>query len=290
MKLAVHANLNRQSTVNALLGLRRLAESRGVELVGELPVVQAIGKGSVIPARDWAKKCDAVLVFGGDGSMLHANRLLNGSALPLVGINTGTLGFMSCSGVSGLPGVLDHLVAGDVVVERRSMICLDVPGRPDLPVRHALNDIVVARGASGRTVSLELSMDGNRVTTYHCDGIIFATPTGSTAYSLSAGGPIVLPSVPVVVVSVICPHSLTSRPLVLPLSSTFQLAARKASTPLLVTVDGRDEAPLALGGVLRIQASPRVAQIVRLPGHDLFSALKTKLGWGGSAVENSPTR
>ena len=145
-----------------------------------------------------------------------------------------------------------------------------------------MNDIVVTRGESGRIVSLELSVDGRIVTTYKCDGLIVATPTGSTAYSLSAGGPIVSPTTPAIVVSVICPHTLSSRPLVLPETSVIEITARKAVAPLVVSVDGQDDQPLGQGQSVTVTLSPRIARIVQLPGHDSFAVLRAKLNWSGT--------
>lgn len=285
MKLGVVANLSKSGTADVLARVARVAERLGIALHGDAATVAALRAGSLCQPDALGGACDVALVVGGDGSMLHAARLLGEAGIPLAGINTGTLGFMTCAAADRLEEVLESLVRGDYRVDERRMVQAELRGDGGEPVvKHALNDVVVARGESGRVVSLELAVDGRPVTTYLCDGLIVATPTGSTAYSLSAGGPIVSPATPAVVVSVICPHTLTSRPLVLPDTSEIEITVRRAAAPLIVSVDGQDDAELQVGGRVRIVRSARVARIVLLPDHDGFAVLRRKLGWSGSAV------
>ena len=145
----------------------------------------------------------------------------------------------------------------------------------------ALNDLVVSRGASGRAVRLELSLGGVFVTTYICDGIIVSSPTGSTAYALSAGGPIVMPDTAALVVAVICPHTLSSRPLVVPDSTMVALRVAKTSAPLVASVDGQDDFTLEQGDRVEVRRSPRDVPVIHLPDYDGYSVLDRKLGWGG---------
>ena len=144
-----------------------------------------------------------------------------------------------------------------------------------------MNDLVVSRGASGRAVRLELSLDGIFVTTYICDGIIVSTPTGSTAYGLSAGGPVVMPGTAALIVAVICPHTLSSRPLVVPDSTMVAIRVAKTSAPLVASVDGQDDLILEQGDLVEVRRSPRDVPVIHLPDYDAYSVLNRKLGWGG---------
>lgn len=285
MHLGVIANFAKQHAGEVLLRVARLAADRGISLHADASTVAAMGAGEVSPDPDHlGRVADAVLVLGGDGSILHANRMLGGCGVPLAGINTGTLGYMTCAGADRLEEVIAGLQDGSVRIEDRRMLSADfhLQGKPPHPPKQALNDVVVSRGESGRVVSLGLSVDGHPVTTYVCDGLIVATPTGSTAYSMAAGGPILSTETPALVLSVICPHTLSSRPLVLPDTSEIEIAVRKAAAPLLVSVDGQDDAELCVGDRIRITRSPHVARIVLLHDHDPFAVLRRKLGWSGS--------
>ncbi len=285
MKIGVLANLEKPGTAEALARVAAAAQQHQFTLCGDAETLAVLGTGTLCLPQDIGTDCDLALVLGGDGSMLHAARLLAGSGVPQAGINTGTLGFMTCASVDRLEEVMQSLAEGDYQVDERRLLEAELHVSGSNPMtRHALNDVVVARGECARVVSLELAVDGRAVTTYLCDGLIVATPTGSTAHSLSAGGPIVSPETPAVVISVICPHTLTSRPLVLPDTSEIVLTVRRAAAPLLVSVDGQDTARFSLGDRVLVRRSPHVARIVLLRDHDGFAVLRSKLGWRGSSV------
>ena len=285
MKIGVLANLAKPGTAEALARVAAAAQQLRLTLCGDAETLAVLGSGRLCQPQDFGAKCDLVLVLGGDGSMLHAARLLAGSGVAQAGVNTGTLGFMTCASVERLEEVMQCLAAGEYQVDERRLLQaeLQIAGSEPL-IRQALNDVVVARGECARVVSLELAVDGRAVTNYLCDGLIVATPTGSTAHSLSAGGPIVSTETPAVVISVICPHTLTSRPLVLPDTSEIVLTVRRAAAPLLVSVDGLDTARLAIDDRVLVRRSPHVARIVLLHDHDGFAVLRSKLGWRGSSV------
>jgi NAD kinase len=188
----------------------------------------------------------------------------------------------------------DSFVRGDVAVLSRIVVSgsvqLEIPSGKGLLVRaldlsgldpDALNDVVVSRGASGRAVELDLSLDDKPVARVLCDGIIVSTPTGSTAYSLSAGGPILLPDTPAVVISMICPHTLTSRPLVMRDTARIALRAVACEAPMIVSSDGRDDEPLHEGDTVLVARSPRSVPLIALHGYNPCDVLRRKLGWGG---------
>ena len=301
MKLLVLANLGKPETLAALPRVAEAASSLGIGLVATPETARRL-QCSVCDSAS-SSGADAALVLGGDGSVLHAVGELDGADLPVVAVNTGTLGYMACAGADRIDEVLRALRDGGLAEEERRMLravidtrsagstrslAAEVPTCAAAPSRscalHALNDIVVTRGDTGRILSLDLVIDGTPVTSYLCDGLIVATPTGSTAYSLSAGGPILSPKTQAFVVSVICPHSLSSRPLVLPDSSTLEIRVRRAAARPLVSADGQHDLPLPDGATLRIGRSDRAVRLLRFPDRDEFAVLRQKLGWSGSAV------
>ena len=282
MKLLVLANLLKPETLAALPRAAEAARALGIDLVATPETARRLECPACESASGAGGDANAALVLGGDGSVLHAVGELDGTNLPIVAVNTGTLGYMACAGAERLDEVLRALRDGALVEERRRMLRAEIDTQST--VLHALNDIVVTRGDTGRILSLNLAIDGTPVTSYLCDGLIVATPTGSTAYSLSAGGPILSPRTEAFVVSVICPHSLSSRPLVLPDTSTLEIRVRRAAARPLVSADGQRDVSLPDGATLRITRSERIVRLLRFPERDDFAVLRQKLGWSGTAV------
>ncbi len=232
---------------------------------------------------------DVVMALGGDGTMLAAvHRLVaTGKPLPpLMGLNIGSLGFMTSVTESDMRAALQSIRDDQFLVSERSLLTCEVQrgdGSKGVPCQ-GLNDVVVRNGATSRVVMLEVSIDDSLVTTYVCDGVIVSTPTGSTGYSLSAGGPIVLPQTAVFVVSVICPHTLSSRPLVVPDRGIVRIKVCGQATGLHVSIDGQNEHQLKVGDMVQIRLADQRVQFLHLPTHDYFGVLRQKLGWSGSAV------
>ena len=227
-------------------------------------------------------RVDAAVVLGGDGTMLSAAHRLHGSNIPLMGLNLGDLGYLTSVEATRIEEALVCLRDNQVTISQRAALAsvIEKTDGHQLATLYALNDLVVCRGASGRAVQLELSLDGVFVTTYICDGIIVSTPTGSTAYALSAGGPIVMPGTAALVVAVICPHTLSSRPIVVPDSTLIAIRVAKTSAPLVASVDGQNDITLEQGDRVKIQRSPRNVPVIHLPDYDGYSVLNRKLGWG----------
>ncbi|MEI6212330.1 MAG: NAD(+)/NADH kinase [bacterium] len=259
------------------------ARGLGLELLANAETVAAVGGGQVCAVESFPGLVDAVVVLGGDGTMLHAAHRLQGSGVPLMGLNLGDLGYLTSVEATRIEEALVCLREDRFTISRRAALTSTIEranGERALTV-DALNDLVVSRGASGRAVRLELSLDGVFVTTYICDGIIVSTPTGSTAYALSAGGPIVMPGTAALVVAVICPHTLSSRPLVVPDSTLMVIRVAKTAAPLVASVDGQDDFILQQGERIEVRRSPRDVPVIHLPGYDAYSVLDRKLGWGG---------
>ncbi len=232
---------------------------------------------------------DAVMALGGDGTILATVRrlALTGKSLPpLLGLNIGSLGFMTSLTESDMRAALQCMREDNFQISERSLVSCEVTrGGTSVLGRHqGLNDVVVRNAATSRVVMLEVSIDGSLVTTYVCDGVIVSTPTGSTGYSLSADGPIVLPQTSVFVISVICPHTLSSRPLVVPDQSTVRIKVGGHEAGLRISIDGQDEHGLDVGDVVTIRRAAQRIRLLQLPEHDYFAVLRQKLGWSGSAV------
>ncbi len=220
---------------------------------------------------------DAVVVLGGDGTMLSAVHLFPG--IPLLGLNLGSLGYLASVEEAHFDDAIRALSDGRFIVSRRT--ALNVRG-----VR-ALNDVVVSRGVSGHAIRLNFSVDGERVTRFVADGLVIATPTGSTAYSLAAGGPVLMPTSQSVVVTPVCPHALSSRPLVLKDSARMEVSAeiRGDGDCPAVFADGRPIGVVADGDALTIEKSADTVPLIELDGVNQYEILTRKLGWSGSSFK-----
>jgi len=232
------------------------------------------------PGKDIAARADLLVVLGGDGTLIHAASLCNRCEVPILGVNLGTLGFLTEVPRERAIPMLEKALRGELPVSRRLM--LDVEVRHGVQVRltgSVLNDAVVSKNALSRLAKLEVTIDARPATTYEADGLIVATPTGSTAYSLSAAGPIVIPTLDAVLLTPICPHALSQRPVVLPPSSVVQVRVASPGE-MFVTLDGTLGRPLELGEEVWIQQAKHRTLILRNPELDHFTILREKLGWG----------
>ena len=229
-----------------------------------------------------ARMVDLLLVFGGDGTMLRVAREIAGSTTPMLGVNIGGLGFLTAVPSDHLPEALKAVWSGEFKYESRDLIEASVRQGRKLIRETALNDVVVGRGAISRLISLDVSVDGEPITRYRCDGLIISSPTGSTAYSLAAGGAIVLPTAEVFALTPICPHALSNRSIILPLSSTIVV---KSITPLpatILSVDGQLATELNVGDEVTIRRSRRTVRLVHLANSSFLEALRRKLHWRGT--------
>jgi NAD+ kinase len=271
-----------------------VAAAEWLEANGREPIIDQTSAEAAGVTRRWtvatrenlATRADVVMAFGGDGTLLDAARIVVHSAAdaPLIGINLGRLGFLTDVGPEDLTSALEAILAGRTRVEKRMMLegIVERPGEPSTS-RLALNDIVVTRGALSRMIELDVTVDEQFVCYVKADGLIVATPTGSTAYNLSAGGPIVHPSLDALVLTPIAPHTLTHRPLVLP--ATARIAVRLLSEPqsdLVGTFDGQFAVPLSAGDTIRIERAPRVLRLLHTSPRTHFDMLREKLKWGNA--------
>jgi NAD+ kinase len=225
--------------------------------------------------------CDLVVVLGGDGTLLAVARNYAGGP-PLLGVNLGRLGFLTEVPRDELYPALIEILAGRYEVEPRSLLDIELVRDGDVPRRfRALNDAVIAKSALSRIIDLRLAVDGRFVSRYRSDGLVVSTPTGSTAYNLSAGGPILHPRLPVAVLTPICPHTLTLRPLVVPDSAVIEVTLETQTESVYVTVDGQEGTELAAGDRVRVTRAPDEVRLVRTAEpRSIFEGLRSKLHWG----------
>jgi NAD+ kinase len=229
-----------------------------------------------------ARESDLLLVFGGDGTMLRAAREIAGLKTPMLGVNIGGLGFLTAVPSSELAIALKQIWKGEFKFESRALIEASGICHGKKIRETALNDIVVSRGAISRLIELEVSVNGELVTNYRCDGLIISSPTGSTAYSLAAGGAVVLPTADVFALTPICPHALSNRSIILPLSSKISVKASNPSPQTILSVDGQIFAELDAGDEITICRSSRAIRLMHLADNSFLEALRRKLQWRGA--------
>ena len=229
-----------------------------------------------------AREVDLLLVFGGDGTMLHVAREIAGSATPMLGVNIGGLGFLTAVPSDEIARALAHVWRGEFKYESRALIEVGGSCQGRRFRETALNDIVVSRSGVLRLIKLDVSVDGELVARYHGDGLIISSPTGSTAYSLAAGGAIVSPTAEVFALTPICPHTLSNRPLILPLTSTIRVKVASSPPATLLSADGQFVAELAAGDEVTIRRSRGTVRLMHLAGSSFWEALRRKLHWRGA--------
>ena len=231
-----------------------------------------------------ARETDLLLVFGGDGTMLRTARQIAGCSTPMLGVNIGGLGFLTAVPSDQLAEALKLLWRGEFKFESRALIEASGTGH-GLPIHQtALNDVVISRGAVSRLISLDVSVDGEPITRYRCDGLIVSSPTGSTAYALAAGGPVVFPTAGVLVLTPICPHTLSNRALILPLSANIEVKVITPQPTTILSADGQVMSELEAGDVIEIRRGRRAERLLRLAGGSFCETLRRKLHWRGTTL------
>jgi NAD+ kinase len=255
-------------------------EKKGVQTFPEDVLAANLGADGY-PGKSIPAMTDLIVVLGGDGTLISVARQVGDLETPILGVNLGSLGFLTEITRQELFPVLEMIVRGDYAVSRRMMLEA-VVFRDSLEVGHyrVLNDVVINKGALARIIDMEASVDGNYLTTFKADGLIISTPTGSTGYNLAAGGPIVYPGLNCLVISPICPHMLTNRPLIVSDQSEVRIEVKFQDEDVVFTADGQVGMPLQGGDVVEVRKSSSSTLLVRSPTKNYFEVLRTKLRWG----------
>lgn len=262
----------------AVQTLQRLAQALHLELHFEPELAAKTGGRRLESPED----LDALLTLGGDGTLLRGARMLGKHEVPILGVNLGRLGFLTCCPASQLETSLMRFARGDYSVESRMMLQASVDvGKRSRENWIAFNDVVIHKGGFARVVWLRVSVDEELIAEYPADGVVIASPTGSTAYSLSAGGPVVVPTLETILVTPVSPHTLAIRPVVVSAASRITVQVDGAPEELLVTVDGQVGTKFMGGETLTVSRASKATKIVRFPGSNFFATLGQKLGWGG---------
>ncbi len=260
--------------------LSRLANERGWSVLAESALEDGIENVRLLPAAEVAQRADLVVVLGGDGTMIRVVRLLDDHQAPIFGVNLGFLGYMTEFTAEEAAQQFSLVLAGDFETYQRSRLSAELFRNGTLVASaKVLNDVVVSMTGMSRILDIEAEIDGITLTTYRADGLIVSSPTGSTAYSLSAGGPIVAPGVMAILVTPICPHTLSMRPLVVQSDCKISLKLDQLTEPAQVTFDGQQSVPVEPGDKLSIERAPGHIVMVS-PPRNYFEILRAKLKWG----------
>jgi len=265
-----------------------------------LECIQSCGHKALLEPQDLSQKfpnagcliddvlideIDLVIALGGDGTMLTLARIVGHREIPILGINLGRLGFLAEFPPDKIVSDLKEVLCGDYSISRRiTLECTIIHQGEPGPKQYALNDVVISSGSLSRMVNLTASVNDEYVTTFSCDGLIIATPTGSTAYSLSAGGPIVTPETECLLVTPISPHTLTNRPILLSKDKQIEVEMHDKETDFKLTADGQVGTDLKSSDIVRVSVSDRSINLITSKRAAYFEILRSKLGWGGSKI------
>src|SRR6266567_9411408 len=260
-------------------------KERSLEVIVEndtAKIAKQKASGSIVQI---AQRSDLIVVLGGDGTILNVVAMAVKNLKPIFGINVGSLGFLTCVNSSAYREAVEAIVSGRISYSKRALLSVELrTNKRVLSTVHALNDAVVSRGDLSRLIRLNAKVNGEALTEFNADGLIIATPTGSTAYSLSAGGPILEPESGVFVITPICPHVLTNRSIIVSEKSIIEVEASEPDYPVYLTVDGREPLRIAKGATVQIRKAKKTLQLAAMPDMSFFSVVRQKLKWSGSNV------
>ncbi len=280
-KVGIYAKKNHPDVEKIVLEIRDRLNRDDITVLLEDSVAELIGQVNGFAGDEIPDLVDLVIVLGGDGTLISVARQIAGRQVPIVGVNLGRLGFLTEITRTELPDMLDRLVTGDYQVSDRMMLdSLIYRSNQVIGTYTVLNDVVINKGALARIIDMDASIDGRHLCTYKADGMIIATPTGSTGYSLAAGGPIIYPEVNSLLISPICPHMLTNRPIVVRSHSVISIEVKFEDDVVFFTADGQVGRKLLPGDRVEVKRSEARTLLVSSPSKDYFEILRTKLGWG----------
>ena len=283
MKVGIVGNTQKASVYYVILEFVRLLKKYSIQACFSQELEAHLGHQQdfvYIPNNKMGEECDFVITFGGDGTMLSTIKDLGKSKTPILGVNMGGLGFLAEIVVEEMNAAIESLVNNDYSITERMMLEGTVHTADHVETNYALNDFIVDKGMSARLLYIETKVDNVLLNHYRADGVIVSTPTGSTAYSLSAGGPILVPNTEAIVVTPICPHSLTVRPIVLSDKSVLKLCVSPYQAPAQLHFDGRGKRNLLQGEWVEIKKADFTVNWVSIGKHDFYEIIRSKLNWG----------
>jgi NAD+ kinase len=283
--VGIIAHTGKEGAAELVQHLREEFEHAGVGVVIESATAALMGEASDETVAHLAAKADLLVVLGGDGTILNVVSGLDQEIRPIFGINIGSLGFLTCLNSSGYREAVNAIVKGEFSLSERRLLRVEI-GRDDEWRFQALglNDVVISRGEISRLIRLMTRVNSEPLTEFNADGLVIATPTGSTAYSLSAGGPILAPQSGVFVITPICPHVLTNRSVIVDDISKIEVEASEPDYPVYLTIDGRSPVNLDFGKTVRITKANRTLPLAVMPGVSFFGVVRQKLKWSGSSI------
>lgn len=283
-RVGLTGNSEKVSSVAVVHKAARLISAAGRKVFSDAATFRlAHLKGNVCPdIASLSRSVDLLLVFGGDGTMLRVAREIEDSRTPILGVNVGGLGFLTAVPSVGLSRALKQVWEGKFKFESRTLIEAYARCQKQIVRERALNDLVISRGLGSRLIELEVSVDGELLTRYRCDGLIVSSPTGSTAYSLASGGALVFPTAEVFELTPICPHTLSNRSIILPLTAVIDVKVISCKPMSILSADGQVAIELAAGDVARIRRSGKSVRLMHLADSSFFETLRRKLQWRGA--------
>lgn len=280
-KIGVIAKKNHPDAEQIALDICARLKKDRIEVLLEDGLAEQVGQIIGYAAEEIPELADLIIVLGGDGTLISVARLVGHRNVLILGINLGRLGFLTEVTQSELPEMLDRLVTGEYETSERMMLDARIRRNGKVVGEYTvLNDVVINKGALARIIDMATSVDGRHLSTYKADGLIISTPTGSTGYNLAAGGPIIFPEINSLVVSPICPHMLTNRPIVVWSKSVIEIEVKFEDDVVFFTADGQVGRKLLPGDVVEVRRSDARTQLVISPSKDYFEILRTKLSWG----------
>ena len=285
-RVGLVGNWEKVSCAPSVRAAAQLVASSGRKLFSD-PITARLANLKAVVCPDAAtltRQVDLLLVFGGDGTMLRIAREIAGSRTPILGINIGSLGFLTAVPSDELVSALKQVWNGEFKYESRALLQANGRASGQRIEQTALNDFVISRGIASRLIELEVRINGESLTRYRCDGLIVSSPTGSTAYSLAAGGAVIFPTADVLALTPICPHTLSNRALILPLDATINIKVITPKPATILSADGQVLSEMRAGDHITVRRSRRTVRLMHLAGSSFCDTLRRKLHWRGTPL------
>ena len=285
LKIGVVAKPKSPLAVKAINSAVDWGKKNGIDVMLDKTSAKLV-KGKGLEHAALLDSIDALLVLGGDGTFLSTARMAADRSVPLLGVNLGSLGFITEVAIDELEEAMDRLKKGDYEIEESMMVDIKVENNHGTTKKVALNDVVLTRKNIAKMIELSIAINREHVTRYKADGLIISSPTGSTAYALSTGGPILYPTLDSLVICPICPHTLSNRPLVVSGDYIIEVDIGEGQDEVIATLDGQESIDIDEHDHLTISRSGSTTRLIKVPGRTHFDTLRSKLGWGGSSNPN----